>query len=145
MSRILVAVMVVAALFGVGVVAVRQLSEVSHTVSERSPEDRTVQVDRTPVTCRSLVPEGCDFDLQHAFDRWGGQIGVYAASDLGPWGRGLGPAAAVTLGLRACDIASTPGKTFLEFVEVGRATHPEASSPQLFPLWQQAQRLLCPS
>ncbi|WP_305091485.1 hypothetical protein [Prescottella sp. R16] len=145
MTRVLVAVLAVAAVVGFGVVAVREWSSVSQTSSSRALADRTVALDGEQITCATLVPDGCDFDLQFAFDRWGGQIGVFAASDLGPWARGVGPAQAVTLGLRACSVAGTPGKTFLEFVDVAHRTVPDASSPDLFPIWQQARTVLCPT
>ncbi|WP_137724125.1 hypothetical protein [Prescottella subtropica] len=145
MARILAAVITVAVLVGCGVVAVRGWSTLSQTSSSRTLDDRTVELDGKPVTCATLVPGGCDFDLQFAFDRWGGQIGVYAAADLGPWARGAGTSQSVVLGLRACSVSRTPGKTFLEFVDVAHRTVPDASSPELFPIWRQARTVLCPT
>ncbi|GAB2646963.1 hypothetical protein ABI214_01450 [Prescottella soli] len=145
MSRILVAVLVVAAVFGVGFAIARGISDLPSKNVPRSLEDRSVVFDGRTVTCASLFAEGCGPDLQLAFDRWGGQLDVFASRDLGPWGRGLSRPAAVKLGLEACDTASMPGRTFLEFVETARIDHPDASSPELFPFWNEAGRALCPS
>ncbi|WP_430332629.1 hypothetical protein [Rhodococcus sp. ACT016] len=145
MSRILVAVLIVAAMFGGGVLVVRAMSDVSSTNATRSLEQRAVPFDGRTVTCAELFPGGCTFDLQLAFDRWGGHLEVFGATDLGPWGRGVSRPEAAKLGLEACETSSVPGETFLEFSEQARIDHPEASSPQLFPFWDQARRVLCPS
>lgn len=148
MSRIVVAVLVVAAIAGIGAAAVWRMSQVvsvSTTSSSRVPDDRSVSVAGRQVTCTALLPGGCDYDLQSAFDTWGGQLDVFLASDLGPWGRGLGAGQAAKLGLQACDTSRTPGQTFLEFRSVAQVGHPNASGPDLFPFWDQARRVLCPA
>ncbi|MCL2533677.1 MAG: hypothetical protein FWE39_05880 [Nocardiaceae bacterium] len=145
MSRILVAVLIVAAMLGGGVLIVRAMSDVPPENATRSLDERAVSFDGRTVTCVELLADGCSFDVQLAFDRWGGQLGVFGATDLGSWGRGLSRPEVAKLGLEACDTSSVPGKTYLEFVETARIDHPEASSPQLFPFWDQARRVLCPS
>lgn len=148
MARILVVVMVVAAIAGVVFGFVHEMSTVSRVSdagAARALDDRSVSVGGRSVTCTQLVPGGCDFGVQLAFGRWGGQLDVFLASDLGPWGRGLPPGEAAKLGLQACDTSSTPGQTFLEFLHVAQVDRPEATSPQLFPFWDQARRVLCPA
>jgi len=148
-SRILVAVAVVVALVGVGVAAAweipRAVRESNGAAAERALDERAVPVGGRTVTCAELFPEGCNYDLQFAFDRWGGQLDPFLASDLGPWGRGVAPAQAVKLGLEACNTARIPGQTFLEYLDLAQAERPEASSAQLFPFWHEAQRVLCPA
>lgn len=144
-SRILVAVLTVAAVFGLGFMIVREASDLPSRTAPRAVEDRSVAFDGETVTCATLFGDGCDIDVQLAFDRWGGQLDVFASRDLGPWGRGLSGPAVAKLGLEACDTASMPGRTFLEYVETARIDHPDASSPQLFPFWDEAGRVLCPS
>jgi len=144
-SRILVALLTVAAVFGIGFVIAREMSDLPSRVTPRAVEDRSVAFAGGTVTCAALFGDGCDIDAQLAFDRWGGQLDVFASRDLGPWGRGLSAPEAAKLGLQACDTASMPGRTFLEFVETARIDHPDASSPQLFPFWDDAGRVLCPS
>lgn len=145
MSRILVAVLVVAALFGVGVASFRALSDVAGEDGARPVENSAFTVRGRTVTCAELLPDGCDFELQHAYDRWGEGLGAYVTSDLGPWGRGLGVQEAAQLGLEACITAGVPGRTFLEYLDRVRVDRPEATSPELFPFWDQARRILCPS
>ncbi|WP_433604278.1 hypothetical protein [Prescottella agglutinans] len=145
MSRIVVAVLTVVAVFGLGFAIVREMSDLPSRTAPRAVEDRAVTFDGGTVTCAALLGDGCDIDVQLAFDRWGGQLDVFASRDLGAWGRGLAAPEAAKLGLEACDTASMPGRTFLEFVETARIDHPDASSPQLFPIWDEAGRVLCPS
>lgn len=145
MSRVVVAVLVVAALLGTGFAFYHAMSGVTQTSTDRPLANDVVTVRGRTVTCAELLPDGCSFDLQFAFDRWGDQLNSYVASDLGPWGRGLPVEPAAKLGLQACNLSSMPGQTYLEFERVARADHPDASTAQLFPFWDQARRVLCPA
>lgn len=145
MSRIIVAVLVVVALLGTGFAFYHALSDVAQTSTERPLANDVATVQGRTVTCAELLPDGCSFDMQFAFDRWGDGLNAYVSSDLGPWGRGLAVAPTAKLGLQACNLSSMPGQTYLEFEQVARADHPDASTAQLFPFWDQARRVLCPS
>ncbi|ORL31728.1 hypothetical protein A5N78_13065 [Prescottella equi] len=145
MSRIIVAVLVVAALLGTGFAFYRALSDVAQTSTERPLADEVATVRGRTVTCVELLPDSCSFDMQFAFDRWGDGLNAYLASDLGPWGRGVSDASAAKLGLQACNLSSIPGQTYLEFERVARADHPDANTSQLYPFWDQARRILCPA
>ncbi|PTR27418.1 hypothetical protein C8K36_10440 [Rhodococcus sp. OK519] len=145
MSRIIVAVLLVAALFGTGVAFYRVLSDVAPASTDRPLANEVATVKGRTMTCAELLPDGCTFDLQFAFDRWGDGLNAFVASDLGPWGRGLPVAPAAKLGLEACNTASMPGRTYLEFEPVARVDHPGASTPELYPFWNQAREILCPA
>lgn len=144
MSRVIVAVLVVAALLGTGFALYRALSDAAQASRERSLVDDVATVRGRTVTCAELLPDGCAFDLQFAFDRWGAGLDGFVVSDLGPWGSGLPVSSAVELGLQACHLASMPGRTYLEFETAARSDRPEASTAELFPFWDQARRVLCP-
>lgn len=144
-SRVIAALLVVAALVGTGFVFHRALSDVARTPSERSLVDDVATVRGRTVTCAQLLPDVCSFDLQFAFDRWGEGLDGFVTSDLGPWGSGLPVPAAAELGLQACHLSSMPGQTYLEFERVVRVHRPEASVADLFPFWDRARRVLCPT
>ncbi len=110
MSRIIVAVLVVAALLGTGFAFYSALSDVAQTSTERPLADDVATVRGRTVTCVELLPDSCSFDMQFAFDRWGDGLNAYLASDLGPWGRGVSDASAAKLGLQACNLSSIRGR-----------------------------------
>ncbi|QBJ98722.1 hypothetical protein ERC79_14005 [Rhodococcus sp. ABRD24] len=142
--RVLVGVAIIAALCGFGVALYRFVSELPRTPTSRPIVSESFTIGDRPSTCSDLFGV-CDYNLQLSYNRWGRQLDVFQdAPTLGPYGRELGFAASALLGLQACDVARTPGRTYLEFLDRANVEHPEATSPQLFPFWDLATRELCP-
>ncbi|WP_031939233.1 hypothetical protein [Prescottella defluvii] len=145
MTRVLVAVAVVAALCGFGFAFYRVLSELPQTSTSRPIVKETYTIGGQPTTCESLFGS-CDNTLQTSFNEWGRNLDVFRDQPtLGPFGRDVGFPASARLGLLACEVARTPGLTYLEFVDRADVELPGATSPQLFPFWDLATRELCPT
>ncbi|MGF7123045.1 hypothetical protein [Rhodococcus sp. AG1013] len=143
-TRVLVGVVVVAALCGFGFAFYRMVSDLPQTETSRPMVKETFTIGGQPTTCEGLFGS-CDFNLQTSFNQWGRNLDVFGdAPTLGPYGREIGFPASAKLGLQACEIARAPGRTYLEFLDVAHVEHPEATSPQLFPFWDLAARELCP-
>ncbi|AWK75919.1 hypothetical protein CBI38_29220 [Rhodococcus oxybenzonivorans] len=145
MRRFASTLLVVLALCAVAVALFYFTSRTPQDTAARPMEDKAFMIDGRPMTCRELFPPGCDFDLQYSYNRWGERLESFVdTSDLGPYARDIGFAASAKLSLQACRLSETSGKTILEFVELARRDHPEADSPQVFPVWNRARQFLCP-
>ncbi|MDJ0362579.1 hypothetical protein [Rhodococcus sp. H29-C3] len=63
---------------------------------------------------------------------------------MGPYAADIGFVDSAKLSLQACGVARTAGKTVLEFEDLAQRDHPDATSAQLFPFWNQTRQELCP-
>ncbi|ABG99172.1 conserved hypothetical protein (plasmid) [Rhodococcus jostii RHA1] len=143
----------------------RQLSGIDDLPGARADlEDERLPLPATPRPSRRPAPsrtecsssgaddhlqsaggQACGFDLQTVYNDVGGRLeGFVHTADLGPYADRIGVAASANLSLRACVLARTSGRTFLEFVDVSQPAHPDAGSPELFPFWNRAREELCP-
>lgn len=140
-GRVIVVVAVVAAL---GAGAYLLLPEPRQT-GPRPLDDRVFVLDGRETTCSDLFGEPCGDELQREFDRWGHDLGRFVDSTtFGPYGDALPFAAAAKLSLQACWYARSFGKTVLEFVDLARHDHPDASFVDLAPFWDRTRFELCP-
>lgn len=118
----------------------------SRDTAPRPLADTTFTIDGQPTTCSTLFEQPCEYRLQSEYNRWGGGLESFVhTSPLGTYAHDIGFAPSAKLSLTACGLARTAGKTFLEFVTVARADHPDATSPQLFPFWNRTRQGLCPT
>ncbi|MEE2032377.1 hypothetical protein [Rhodococcus chondri] len=113
--------------------------------AERPLEDSSFVIEGRRTTCTQLFRHPCDYSLQLEFNRSGHNLENFVNSEyLGPYAENIGFAESAKLALQACVLSHTAGKTILEFVEVGRADHPDAGLVELFPFWNRARQQLCP-
>ncbi|MBT2264308.1 hypothetical protein [Rhodococcus erythropolis] len=136
------------------VVVVSALAAAIYFVTSRSPEvstahplpDAVSTIDGQLTTCSELFGETCSFDLQTEFNTWGAGIEQFVdAGSLGPFARGIGFVASAKLSLQACGVGSAAGRTVLDFNDLARIEHPEASTTDLFPFWNSSRQFLCPT
>ncbi|KAA0015875.1 hypothetical protein [Antrihabitans cavernicola] len=109
-------------------------------------EDTAFTVSGHPTTCSELFRHQCDFNLQYDYDKWGNGLESFVDSGvLGTYAEDIGFVPSAKLSLQACGVAGTDGTTFLNFIDLAHADHPDAGSPQLFPFWNRTRQGLCPS
>ncbi|NLV80664.1 MAG: hypothetical protein GXY65_15270 [Rhodococcus sp.] len=139
------AAVLLVALIAVGVAVVLVAWNSVDEPRDRSLDDSAFLIHGRNTTCSTLFGEPCEFALQAEFNQRGRDLEEFVeTTDFGPWGNALPFADAALLSLQACMYSGGAGKTELEFVELGRRTHPDAGSVQLFPFWNRARQGLCP-
>ncbi len=95
--------------------------------------------------CSTLFKQPCDYTLQSEFNRWGNGLESFIDSNtLGPYATDIGFASSAKLSLQACGVARTAGKTVLEFEDLARQDHPNATRTELFSFWNRTPQGLCP-
>ncbi|CAG7634652.1 hypothetical protein SIM91_43500 [Rhodococcus opacus] len=145
MKRIL-HVLISVALCALAVVVFLTVFESSRDTTPRPLAEETFTIGGRPATCSALFGQPCDYTLQSEFNRWGSGLESFVeSSPLGSYAADIGFVASAKLSLRACGLARTVGKTFLEFEALARRDHPDATSPQLFPFWNRTRQGLCPT
>ena len=135
---------VVVCVVAVGVYLVIQRSP--HGDTSRPLADTSAIIDGQPTTCTELFGSTCSFDLQTEYNRWGEAIDSFVNSGvLGPYARSIGFVPAAKLSLQACGVSNTTGRTVLDFNDLARVDHPDASTTDLFPFWNASRQFACPA
>lgn len=145
MKRIANVLLIIVVVGGIGIALYFLVSEAAQDTPPRPLADQAFTINGRPTTCSELFRHACDFNLQSEYNMWGDGVESFVTSSaLGSYAEDIGFVATAKLSLQACGLSRTPGKTFLEFIDLARLDQPDASSAQLFPFWNRTRQDLCP-
>ncbi|MCW4354488.1 hypothetical protein ONR57_14355 [Hoyosella sp. YIM 151337] len=138
---------VIAAVVAVVIGAVLFFFFIDRTATTEHPqENRTYAIEGRQQTCAEFFGETCDFETQDGFNRWGDQLDEFIVDErrMGSFARDIGFTETGKIALRACVLTQSSGNTVDDLVEYTRRDHPEATTAQVFPIWNAARWHLCP-
>ncbi|WP_278312722.1 hypothetical protein [Lolliginicoccus levis] len=137
---------VLAAVVAIAIGAVLYLVLVDTSESTEMPQESlTFAVDGSQQTCADFYGETCNFDEQSGFNNWAAGLDKFVAEQrLGSFARDIGPVDTRKIALQTCILTVKSGKTIDDLVAYVRQMHPDATTAQVFPIWNAARWHLCP-
>ena len=113
--------------------------------TEVRQESLTYAVNGSQQTCADFYGATCDFDTQLGFNRWGGGLdGFVGEQRMGSFARDIGFVDTSKIALEACILTAKSGKTIEDLLAYTRQNHPDATTAEVFPIWNAARWHLCP-
>ncbi|MBB3036308.1 hypothetical protein [Hoyosella altamirensis] len=114
--------------------------------TEQAQDNPTYAIDGRQQTCAEFFGETCDFETQDGFNRWAADLDGFITEEqrMGSFARDIGFTETGKIALKACVLTQSSDNTVNDLVEFTQRDHPEATTAQVFPIWNAARWHLCP-
>ncbi|GGC52457.1 hypothetical protein IEU95_10615 [Hoyosella rhizosphaerae] len=113
--------------------------------TEFPQDDLTFAIEGSQQNCAMFYGEPCDYDTQEGFNRWAQDLDRFVPEQrMGSFARDIGFTETSKISLKACVLTQNSTNTVDDLLAYTRERHPDATTAQVFPIWNAARWHLCP-